>query len=118
MTRLVSKAAPRSHTRLRGWTAPLDDAGYKAVADLKSDDDMEMFIRRVIDAYDCKIINQGGFMSIVPWFSGTTAIESFERLQETLLYAVLTPTGAPWIVYKNSDGATGNNAELSFIGYV
>merc|ERR1719498_428507 len=118
MTRLAAKAAPRVHTPLRGWTAPLDEAGYKAVASLKSDDDMEMFMRRVIDAYDCKIINQGGFMSTVPWFSGMTAVQSFERLQETLLFAVLSRTCKPWLHYKNSDGANGSNAELSDMGYV
>jgi hypothetical protein len=118
MARLASKAGPRAHTRLRGWTAPLDEAGYQAVASLKSDDDMEIFIRRTIDAYDCKIFNQTSFMSIVPWFSGTTAVQNFERLQETLLYAVLTKQGKPWLLYKNTDGTTGDNAELSFMGYV
>jgi len=118
MARLAYKAAPRTHTRLRGWTAPLDEAGYEAVASLKSDDDMEMFVRRVIDAYDCKIVNQASFMSTVPWFSGTTNVQSFEKLQETLLYQVLSPTGNPWLAYKNSDETTGTNAELSFMGYV
>lgn len=118
MARLAYKAAPRKHTQLRGWTAPLDEAGYEAVASLKSDDDMEMFVRRVIDAYDCKIVNQGSFMSVVPWFSGTTAVQSFEKLQETLLYAVLAQKGKPWLAYKNSDQTTGKNAELSFMGYV
>lgn len=118
MARLAYKAAPRTHTRLRGWTAPLDEAGYEAIAALKSDDDMEMFVRRVIDAYDCKIVNQASFMGTVPWFSGTTAVQSFEKLQETLLYAVLARTGNPWLAYKNSDATTGTNAELSFMGYV
>lgn len=117
MARLASNSAPRNQ-HLRGWTAPLDEPGYQAIGGLKSDDDMEMFIRRVIDAYDCKITNQGGFMGIVPWFSGTTAIGTFVKLQETLLYAVLNPTRSPWLSYKNSDGTTGKTAELSFMGYV
>merc|ERR1719446_1921998 len=77
-----------------------------------------MFIRRVIDAYDCRITNQTSFMGIVPWFSGTTAVQSFEKLQETLLYAVLSQGGHPWLVYKNTDGTTGKNAQLNFVGYV
>lgn len=118
MARLAAKAAPREHTHLRGWTAPLDETGYQAIVALKSDDDMEMFIRRVIDAYDCKIVNQGGFMGVVPWFSGTTASGTFVKLQETLLYAVLESKQSPWLAYKNSDGTNGATAELSFMGYV
>lgn len=117
MARLAANAAPRAQ-HLRGWTAPLDEPGYQAIVSLKSDDDMEMFIRRVIDAYDCKITNQGGFMGIVPWFSGLTASRTFVKLQETLLYAVLNPTKSPWLAYKNTDGTTGKTAELSFMGYV
>lgn len=119
VARLAFKTAPKERTHLHGWTAPLDEAGYHAVAELKSDDDMEMFIRRVIDAYDCRIIDQGVFMSTVPWFSGTTKVQSFEKLQETLMYAVLVAqAGHPWLAYKNTDGTTGRNAELSLIGYV
>jgi len=118
MARLAAQTAPRVHTHLRGWTAPLDEAGYAAVASLKADDDMEMFVRRVVDAYDCKIVNQTGFMGIVPWFSGVTKTQSFQKLQETLLYAVLAKTGTPWVRYKNTDGTDGNSADLSFMGYV
>jgi hypothetical protein len=118
MGRLLTKAPAQRAQHLRGWTAPLDEDGYKAIVSLKSDDDMDMFMRRVIDAYDCKILNQGGFMGVVPWFSGTTAAQTFVKLQETLMFAVLDTKHAPWLSYKNTDGTTGSGAELSFMGYV
>lgn len=118
MARLASNLHPPNHKRIRGRTAPLDEPGYQSVAALKSDDEMEMYVRRVIDAYDSKIIRQAGLMSIIPWFSGTKTVQSFEKLQETLLYAVLAKKPNPWLAYRNSDGTTGDNAELNSMGYV
>ena len=78
---------------------------------MKDDHEMKDFILRVIDKYDCKVEAVGGLMGIVPWFSGTTMIQSLPKLEDTLLYAVLSDGGGrskSWLSYKNSDHITGN----------
>jgi len=101
-----------------GKRATLDQAGYAQVANLKDDSEMKEFILRMVEKYDCKIEEVGGLMGIVPWFSGTTATQDIQKLEDTLLYAVLTFTAKPWLSYKNSDHITGDTAKLGFVGYV
>jgi len=95
----------------------LDEAGYQSVAELKDDEEMKQFILRVVEDYDCKIEHDGGLMGIVPWFSGTTAVQSLEKLNESLLFAVLA-NGERWISYKNTAGVTGADVSLDLEGYV
>jgi hypothetical protein len=99
-----------------GKTAALSQAGYEKVASLKDDTEMKEYIKRVIDKYDCRVVNEGGLSGIVPWFSGTTMTQSLPQLEDTLLYAVLSSPS--WLAYKNSDHINGDKAELSFMGYV
>merc|ERR1719375_1883495 len=80
---------------------------------------MKDFIERVIDRYDCKVESIAGFMGIVPWFSGTTLAQDFDKLQATLLSAVLSRgKQSSWLSFKNSDHITGNTAALDPVGYV
>jgi hypothetical protein len=95
----------------------MDEAGYQAVAQLKDDEEMKAFILRVISSYDCRVDTEGGFMGIVPWFSGTAAGQSFHKLVESLLFAVLAD-GERWISYKNTDGTSGSDASLDLQGYM
>jgi len=100
-----------------GVTAATDEAGYQAVAKLKDDEEMKTFILRVIGDYDCQVDDESGFMGIVPWFSGTAAVQSFDKLEESLLFAVLA-NGKRWISYKNTAGTSGSDASLDLQGYM
>lgn len=100
-----------------GKMASLDESGYQAVAKLKDDYEMQIFIQRVIEEYDCRVKDDGGLMGIVPWFSGTVAEQSFMKLEDELLFAVLAD-GEPWLEYKNTAGISGESAPLDFQGYV
>jgi len=100
-----------------GATADIDEGGYEAVAKLKDDEEMRTFILRVIESYDCRLMSDGGLMGIVPWFSGTTAVQTLAKLEESLLFAVLAE-GEAWISYKNSAGTTGTDAPLDLQGYM
>jgi len=100
-----------------GATAALDEEGYDAVAKLKDDEEMKTFILRVIADYDCRVDDEDGLMGIVPWFSGTTAVQSLGKLEQSLLFAVLA-NGKRWISYKNSAGTTGADAPLDLQGYM
>jgi len=100
-----------------GATASMDEQGYVAVAELKDDQDMFTFIVRVIEDYDCHVEDASGLMGIVPWFSGTTAVQSLAKLEEALLFAVLA-NGERWLSYKNSAGITGATAPLDLQGYM
>jgi len=101
-----------------GKVATLDEKGYQQVASVKSDAEMTDFIIRMVDKYDCKVEEMGGLAGIVPWFSGTTTKQSVDKLESTLLSAVLSMGKQPWLSYKNSDHVTGDTAGLNFVGYV
>jgi hypothetical protein len=100
-----------------GSTASLTEEGYREVAKLKDDVEMKNLIVRVIENYDCKVVDAGGLNGFVPWFSGTTSTESLAQLENALLFAVLAD-GKPWISYRNTAGITGANAPLDLQGYV
>jgi len=100
-----------------GTTAATDEAGYQAVAKLKDDEEMKTFILRVIEDYDCHVKDEGGLMGIVPWFSGTAAVQSLDKLENSLLFAILA-NGKRWISYKNTAGTTGADTPLDLQGYM
>jgi len=68
----------------RGKNAPLDEEGYDAVSALEADEEMEIFIRRLIKAMDYKIIDMGGLHGVVPYYSGTKVSQSFTNLLRDL----------------------------------
>jgi len=100
-----------------GSTATIDEEGYEEVAKLKDDGEMKTFIKRVIRDYDCRVDDESGLMGIVPWFSGTTGVQSLAKLEESLLFAVLA-NGKRWISYKNGARTTGAHAPLDLQGYM
>jgi hypothetical protein len=100
-----------------GDTAPISEAGYQTVAAIKDDYEMKKFILRVLAKYDCEVTQEGGFMGLVPWFSGTTSVQSLEQLQDALLFELLS-AGEHWLHYKNTAGITGDTASLDLDGYV
>jgi len=100
-----------------GETALLNEDGYQKVVAVKDDVEMKKFIERVIKKFDCEVIEESGLMGIVPWFSGTTAVQSMDLLEEALLFELLS-LGKHWMHYKNSAGVTGETAALDLNGYV
>ena len=56
-------------------------------------------------------------LGFVPWFSGTVATQSILKLEEALLFAILSD-GTPWLSFKNSAGVTGDNVKLDLEGCV
>lgn len=112
-----SMLAAGAEGRGLGVTADIDEKGYQAVARLKDDEEMKTFILRCMAQYDCQVEYEGGLMGMVPWFSGTTSVQTLAKLQESLLFAVLA-RGQRWITYKNSAGTTGKDASLDLEGYM
>merc|ERR1719491_1399896 len=67
-----------------GGTAPLNEAGYKAVASENSDKEIGRFIRRVIDEHGASIKDEGILGGVVSYYSGATAVQSYANLVEEL----------------------------------
>mmetsp|Transcript_153849 Transcript_153849/g.268118 ORF Transcript_153849/g.268118 Transcript_153849/m.268118 type:complete len:170 (+) Transcript_153849:1-510(+) len=63
-----------------GQKASLDEQGYKAVAALKNNAQMDKFIRRAAQNLNLEIKNQGSLAGIVPYYSGVNAEQSYEKL--------------------------------------
>jgi len=79
---------------------------------------MKKFILRVMRKLDCQLVDEGGLMGIIPWFSGTTATQNIEALEDALLNAAVMDSSDPWLSYRNTGGVTAGTAELGVIGYV
>jgi len=63
----------------------LSEAGYQAIAALHSDDAMAAF-SRVLLAKEGKMVSDEGELSgLVPWFSGTSAVQTLVQLKTELL---------------------------------
>lgn len=67
-----------------GQDAPLTEDGYDTVAAMEADKEMELFIRRLIKAMNCKVIDMGGLRGVVPYYSGTKVAQSFANLERDL----------------------------------
>jgi len=63
----------------------LSEAGYQAIAALHSDDAMAAF-SRVLLAKEGKMVSDEGELSgLVPWFSGTSAVQTLDLLKTELM---------------------------------
>eukprot|EP00747_Dinoflagellata_sp_TGD_P089121 gnl/TRDRNA2_/TRDRNA2_164219_c0_seq2.p1 gnl/TRDRNA2_/TRDRNA2_164219_c0~~gnl/TRDRNA2_/TRDRNA2_164219_c0_seq2.p1 ORF type:complete len:482 (-),score=91.22 gnl/TRDRNA2_/TRDRNA2_164219_c0_seq2:352-1623(-) len=79
-----------------GTSASLDDDGYKAVAALRNDREMELFIRRAVTDLGCRVVDEGSLRGFVPYHSGTSATQTFIRLRDEILHVASQPRS--WIV--------------------
>lgn len=70
----------RSTRKTIGGTAPLTEKGYKSVAVLHSQKEMEAYIRRVIADRDLHILDEGGLKGMLPYYSGLKATQSLKAL--------------------------------------
>eukprot|EP00971_Amphidinium_carterae_P304618 6053410-Amphidinium_carterae.1 len=72
------------------FEVPLTEDGYQKVASLKDDVKMVHFIRRVCAAEVRRVVNEDGLSGFAPYFSGTTSVQSLEKMREEI-------RGAPWV---------------------
>jgi len=68
-----------------GTSAALTEEGYQKVARLKSDEEMESFMRRFINSMSLKVVHDDGLSGVVPWYSGTQNIQDLARLQDEIV---------------------------------
>jgi hypothetical protein len=72
-----------------GSDAHLDEAGYQAVAKLKSNDEMKKFIKRVVSAHHATIADEGRLQDFAKFYGS----ENRQRLS----YMENALNGSPWI---------------------
>jgi len=63
----------------------LSEAGYQAIAALHSDDAMAAFSRVLLAKEGKMVANEGELSGFVPWFSGTSAVQTVELLKTELM---------------------------------
>jgi len=63
----------------------LSEAGYQAIAALKSDDAMAAFSRVLLAKEGKMVSDEGELNGLVPWFSGTSAVQTLMTLKTELL---------------------------------
>jgi hypothetical protein len=67
-----------------GASASLDEKGYKGVAKLKNQKQMETFIKRIIDDRGLYLVDEGALKGIVPYYSGAKATQTFKALNDEI----------------------------------
>jgi len=65
---------------LDGSTADLSEEGYQSVAALKSTEEMEVFVRRVIEGEGLVVTGEHHLQGMVPFYSGHCATQSLDLL--------------------------------------
>lgn len=92
----------------------IDEAGYRKVVHNKNDNDMEGFIRRVIDKLGLSVRDEGKFKGMLPYYSGTKSNQTFNALVGEISQANTRLCG--W-VSRLSDDVDGKTASLDEKGY-
>jgi len=77
-------------TALSGFKAPLNHNGYLAVTMLRNDTEMAAFIRRVVSKLQGVISDVVKLHGFVPYYSGTTVVQSFHKMLKELRIS-------PWV---------------------
>jgi hypothetical protein len=83
ITRDDGKGHDDSH-HVSGAAASLDEKGYLAVAKLKNQKQMQIFINRIIDDRGLYLVDEGGLKGFVPYYSGAKATQTFKALNEEI----------------------------------
>jgi len=71
-----------------GSSVALTEDGYHRVAMMKSDEEMEKFIRRLVNSMSLKVIKDDGLEGVVPWYSGTQNTQDLAKLHDEIVRAV------------------------------
>lgn len=108
--KLASWVAPLGDWQgLSGATAPISEDGYQLVARLRSNDEMKVFIQRVLASEARTVQDDAALSGIVPFYSGVSAVQSLRFLQAE----IRNKEGSPWVGLD-----VGRTAPLSEEGYV
>eukprot|EP00928_Gymnodinium_smaydae_P053412 TRINITY_DN37402_c0_g1_i1.p1 TRINITY_DN37402_c0_g1~~TRINITY_DN37402_c0_g1_i1.p1 ORF type:complete len:637 (+),score=101.93 TRINITY_DN37402_c0_g1_i1:22-1932(+) len=67
-----------------GGTAPLSEQGYRAVVRLRDDFQMGNFVRRTAASLGLYVADEGRMAGLLPFYSGTKAVQSFASLRSEL----------------------------------
>eukprot|EP00928_Gymnodinium_smaydae_P073349 TRINITY_DN56567_c0_g1_i1.p1 TRINITY_DN56567_c0_g1~~TRINITY_DN56567_c0_g1_i1.p1 ORF type:complete len:410 (-),score=84.23 TRINITY_DN56567_c0_g1_i1:159-1388(-) len=85
MALLTQAAQPHvSVSPLPGAEAPLNQTGYRAVVELRDNDEMKTFIRRVAKDEGLQIMNEGALSGFARYYSGVCARQSYAALVKEL----------------------------------
>lgn len=109
---LQMKATVEKHPRkINGHTASLDEKGYQAVADLKDNEEMQDYIRRVSTEMGFLVGPGGGgpLNGFTPFFSGVKSKRNYNALKAELQKAIDSPK--TWLI------PNGANADLDEEGF-
>jgi len=101
-----------------GVSASLTDAGLKKVVATKSDEEMAIYIRRVAEKCDMRIIDDGGLNGAVGWFKRKEADATYDDLKAALFKSLLAESSKHWTAVRNQTGLTAATASLDLVGYV
>jgi len=82
----------------------LSEDGYQAVAKLRNDEAMKMYMRRVLKIFGRQVADEGALSGFVPHYSGVIAVQNYDKLKDELL-------ASPWTsllgARKRADATTG-----------
>jgi hypothetical protein len=93
---LLEQEENTDNTNALGNAAPLTEKGYRAVAKLKDDRQMNLFVKRAIASHNLRIVDGGALRGLVPYYSGNRAVQSLSALVEDFSKAQREPR--PWLI--------------------
>jgi hypothetical protein len=103
-----------------GTTAPLDEVGYKEVANTKSNIEMSIFVLRVVRQHGMQVVDEDQFSGLIPYYSGDKSVQTFDTLEQEI--QKITKAMCAWIIpdteTSNTDGEVdGKSVPLTEQGY-
>jgi len=96
----------------------IDQEGYKEILELRSNAEMETFMRRTMKNLNIAVADEQAFKNAVPWFSGEQgALPTFGELKGRLLNMLGMPNA--WVVDPDQPppAKTGKEAPVTDEGY-
>jgi len=87
-----------------GLTEPLNEDGYTAVSKLKSNEEMNVFIHRVVNHLGLEVKDRWGLLGLVPWYDGEDAKQSFAALTTEILGAAMKPD--QWVAISKTNSSS------------
>jgi len=67
-----------------GDSAPLTEQGYQSIATMRSDTEMNVFIRRLMESKNLVCVDDSALTGFVGWYSGDKATQTFMLLENQL----------------------------------
>eukprot|EP00448_Togula_jolla_P004244 CAMPEP_0170609048 /NCGR_PEP_ID=MMETSP0224-20130122/21912_1 /TAXON_ID=285029 /ORGANISM="Togula jolla, Strain CCCM 725" /LENGTH=1056 /DNA_ID=CAMNT_0010934319 /DNA_START=49 /DNA_END=3219 /DNA_ORIENTATION=- len=104
----AGKVLPSVTTPSIGSSASLAEEGYQAVVSFKSDEQMGVYVQRVLELLGREVSDEGDFNGFVPYYSGTTATQSYSALLRELQKAHWTRAKAHSAVEPGSASASAS----------